>query len=383
MPDHDATAGKRCSASTVKGSSARIRLYCNVASRGAWQVPVSRHSGGIRVGVAGLGYWGLKHVKALRSVDEVQVVLGIDPRYGNHASPRFSADLGLEIYGDLNDALPEVDAVVVATPSSTHPSIAMRAIEAGRHVLIEKPMAVTAADARQLTYAAEAAGTVLMVGHTFEYDAAVHKLREIVTDPTFGRLHYLHCARLNLGIYREDVNVIFDLAPHDVSIANFILGTLPTTVTAWGSRHVHPYREDVAHLQLCYDTGATIHIHVSWLDPIKVRRIVAVGSEKMAVYENLESRDQIQIFDKSAFLSGAAGSSIPEIDYHHGKVVSTHISVIEPLVVQDQHFVECIINDRRPSTDGRNGLRVVTVLECAQISLQEKRSVMLSEITYQ
>jgi predicted dehydrogenase len=342
---------------------------------------VSGNSGGIRVGVAGLGYWGLKHVKALRSLDDVQVVLGIDPRYGNHASPRFSADLGLEVYGDLKDALPEVDAIVVATPSSTHPSIAMRAIEAGRHVLIEKPMAIAAADARKLTHAAEAADTVLMVGHTFEYDSAVHKLREIVTDPKFGRLHYLHCARLNLGIYREDVNVILDLAPHDVSIANFILGTLPTTVTAWGSRHVHPYREDVAHLQLRYDTETTVHIHVSWLDPIKVRRIVAVGSEKMAVYESLKSRGQVQIFDKSALPSGVTGSSIPEIYYHHGGVVSTHISVTEPLVVQDQHFVGCIISNRQPSTDGRNGLRVVTVLECAQISLQEKRAVMLSEIT--
>lgn len=343
---------------------------------------MSRRTSGIRVGVAGLGYWGSKHVKALRSLDDVQAVIGIDRRYRNHASPRFGVDPGLKVYGDVKDALPEIDAVVVATPSSTHLNIAMAAIGAGRHVLIEKPMAVTAADARQLTYAAAAAGVVLMVGHTFEYDAAVHKLREIVTNPKFGRLHYLHCARLNLGIYREDVNVIFDLATHDVSIANFILGILPTTVTAWGSRHVHPHREDVAHVRLHYDDiGADVHIHVSWLDPIKVRRIVAVGSKEMAVYDGLQPRDQIQIFDRSALLGSAAGSSTPEIDYHHGEVTSTHISVAEPLIVEDRHFIECIIDGRRPSTDGYNGLRVVRVLECAQISLQEKRAVLLSEIT--
>jgi predicted dehydrogenase len=343
---------------------------------------VSRRTTGIRVGVAGLGYWGAKHVKALRSLGDVQAVIGIDRRYRDHASPRFGADPGLKVYGDIKDALPEIDAVVVATPSSTHLDIAMAAIGAGRHVLIEKPMAVTVADARQLTYAAAASGVVLMVGHTFEYDAAVHKLREIVTNPEFGRLHYLHCARLNLGIYREDVNVIFDLATHDVSIANFILGIPPTTVTAWGSRHVDPHREDVAHVRLRYDDiGADVHIHVSWLDPIKVRRIVAAGTKRMAVYDGLQPRDQIQIFNRSALLSSAAGSSGPEIDYHHGEATSTHIPVTEPLITEDRHFIECIIDGRRPSTDGYNGLRVVRVLECAQISLQEKRAVLLSEIT--
>lgn len=342
---------------------------------------MGRHPGGIRVGVAGLGYWGSKHVRALRSLDDVQVVIGIDPRYGSHAAPRFRADPGLKVYGDVRDALPEIDAVVVATPASTHLDIAMTAIAAGRHVLVEKPMTVTAEDARKLTHAAEAAGTVLMVGHTFEYDAAVHKLREIVADSKFGRLYYLHCARLNLGIFREDVNVIFDLAPHDVSIANFILGILPTTVTAWGSRYVHPYHEDVAHVMLHYDDiGASVHVHVSWLDPIKVRRIVAVGSREMAVYDSLQLVDQIQIFDRSTSLRSAGSGSIPEIDYLYGKVVSTHISLTEPLVAEDRHFIECITDGRRPSTDGHNGIRVVRVLECAQISLREKRAVMLSEI---
>src|SRR5205823_14441 len=155
------------------------------------------------------------------SVEDVEVVLGIDPRWGSESSPGSSADWDLKVHGDLGRALAEVDAVVVATPPSTHHRIAMRAIGTGRHVLIEKPMALTSKEARELVDAAETTGIALMVGHTFEYDAAIHKLRDIVTGPEFGQLHYMHSARLNLGLYREDVNVIFDLAPHDVSIVNY------------------------------------------------------------------------------------------------------------------------------------------------------------------
>ena len=338
-------------------------------------------AGRIRVGVAGLGYWGAKHITALRSLERVQFVVGIDPRYVDDRVPGFSGDLPLKVYGEIADALPEIDALVVATPSSTHLDIAMSAIEAGCHVLIEKPMTVRVADARRLIRAAATAGVVLMAGHTFEFDPAVHKLREMIRSPEFGRPYHLHFERRNLGIYREDVNVIFDLAPHDVSIANFILGSLPTAVTAWGSRHVHPYREDVAQLRLQYDDlGVEVHVQVSWLDPVKVRRIVAVGSREMVLCDTSRSPAQLQRFQRSAFLRDLAGTATPEIGYYDGGASMTHISVGQPLVEEDRHFVECVVAGRRPSTDGQNGLRVVEVLECAQISLQENRTVLLSEI---
>ncbi len=339
--------------------------------------------GGIRVGVVGVGYWGSKHLRVLRSTTGVSSVIGVDQRFAPKAggSPA-GVDCEVAGFSDLEDVLPDLDAVVVATPPSSHARLGLQAIAAGKHVLIEKPLATSVAEARSLVEAAEAAGVVLMPGHTFEHNAAVVKLRDLVASRELGQLFYLDCARLNLGLYQSDVNVIADLAPHDISIANFVLGSQPTVVTAWGSRHIHPAHEDVAYLQLEYaDVGVRANIHVSWLSPEKVRRITAVGSKKMVVYNDLAVDERIRVFDKAAVPPEAAEGPQSRVAYHLGDVVSPFVPFAEPLAVQDQHFVDCILDGARPSVDAQSGLSVVQVLECAQISLRERRPVALAEVT--
>jgi predicted dehydrogenase len=329
-----------------------------------------------------VGYWGSRHVRVLRSTTGVATVISVDQQFAQIGGGRREPEHGAPVYPDLEDALPHVDAVVIATPPRSHAPLALKAIAAGKHVLVEKPMATTTDAARAIVDAAATAGVVLMPGHTFEHNAAVHKLRDLVRGGDLGRLFYLDSARLNLGLYQTDVNVIFDLAPHDISISNFVLGSLPTTVTVWGSRHVHPEHEDVAYIRLDYgDIGVRSNIHVSWLDPRKVRRITAVGSSKMVVYDDMADEERIRIHDKSASPPEGSDALLPGIAYHLGEIVAPYVPFAEPLAVQDQHFIDCIANGSSPSVDGNSGLAVVQVLECAQISLREQRPVALEEVT--
>jgi len=338
-------------------------------------------SGGIRVGVVGVGYWGSRHVRVLRSTTGVSKVIGVDQRFGSLDSSGQQTENGVVAYPDIADALPHVDALVIATPPASHAPLGLEAIAAGKHVLIEKPLATTTEAARSLVEAADAEDVVLMPGHTFEHNAAVHKLRDLVQGGQLGRLFYLDCARLNLGLYQNDVNVILDLAANDISICNFVLGSSPATVTTWGSRHVHPKHEDVAYLRLDYaDIGVRAAIHVSWLDPRKVRRITAVGSKKMVVYDDMADGERIRVYDKAAVPPDEGEGPIDGIAYHLGDVVSPFVAFSEPLAVQDQHFVDCIVNDSRPCVNGSSGLAVVQALEGAQISLAEQRPVALAEV---
>jgi predicted dehydrogenase len=318
----------------------------------------------------------------LRSTTGVAAVVGVDQRFAEIGDGRREPEHGITAYADIGDALPQVDALVIATPPASHAPLALEAIAAGKHVLVEKPMATTTDAARMLVEAAAAAGVVLMPGHTFEHNAAVRKLRDLVRGGHLGRLFYLDCARLNLGLYQTDVNVILDLAPHDISISNFVLGSRPTAVTVWGSRHVHPELEDVAYLRLDYgDLGVRSNIHVSWLDPRKVRRVTAVGAKKMVVYDDMADGERIRIYDKSVTPPEGSDAPLSGVAYHLGDVVSPFVAFSEPLAVQDQHFVDCIANDSPPCVDGSSGLAVVQTLECAQISLREQRPVALAEVT--
>jgi predicted dehydrogenase len=336
---------------------------------------------GVRVGVVGVGYWGSKQLRVMRSTPGVERVVAIDARL-----PLLSGMAHLLATGDgftsLEAALPHIDAVVIATPPAGHVPLGLEAIRAGKHVLIEKPLATTAAGAQQLLEAAKDAGVTLMVGHTFEYNGAVWMLRELVQTGELGDLYYLDSSRLNLGLYQSDVNVVLDLAPHDISIANHVLGSTPTSVQAWGSRHVDPVFEDVAFLRLGYDDiGVQAHIHVSWLDPRKVRLVTAVGSKKMAVYDDTNAEERIRIHDK-AVLPGDddATTGSRRLRYHHGPVTSPVVAFDEPLAVQARHFVDCLSTGTQPRTDGANGLAVVQVIEAAQRSLAEERRVTISEI---
>lgn len=325
----------------------------------------------VRVGVVGSGYWGSKHVRVLHGLEAVSSVAVIDTRPDRCAAMvrQFPA---VRAFSHLRDALPYVDALVVATPPTTHVPIALEAIAAGKHVLVEKPMATTSAGARRLIATSAAAGVVLMPGHTFEHDAAVWKLRDLVQSGELGEVYYIDTGRLNLGLYQTDVNVIMDLAPHDVSIINLLLGRKPDTVQAWASRHAHRRFEDVAYLRLGYDgAGPSAHIHVSWLDPSKVRRVTVVGSRKMAVYNDLDTEERIRLHDKSVcWPPDNEDLTLPPMSYRYGDIVAPYVPAQEPLSVQDEHFLHCIVTGEPPRTGGESGLAVVEVLEAAHRALE-------------
>ncbi len=335
---------------------------------------------GCRVAVVGCGYWGSKHLRVLQSLESVISVVAVDTDDNRLASAVRNVP-GCRPHKTLMGALPEVDAVVVGTPPSLHLAVALVALDAGKHVLVEKPLAPNAQDACRLVRAAKEAEAVLMVGHTFEYNSAVWKMREIVQSGVLGHLYYIDTARLNLGLYQGDVNVIWDLAPHDVSIVNYLIGQLPASVEAWASRHAHARLEDVAFLRLEYaDSSVEVNIHVSWLDPHKVRQVTAVGSDKMAVFNDMAAEERIRVHDKGVVITAGEEVSQVPITYRYGDITAPYVDFREPLRVQDGHFVSCVQTSTPPLSDGRNGLAVVRVLEAAQASLAARRPIALDEI---
>jgi predicted dehydrogenase len=329
----------------------------------------------MRLGVIGGGYWGSKHVRVLEGLPDVDQLSLADPRAPvrealGRSFPR------LRTFAGLDGLLPEVDAVVVATPPRTHHDLARRALDAGKHVLVEKPLATDAAQARQLVETADRSGLVLMSGHTFEFNAAVWWLREAVETRELGDPYFVDTARLNLGLYQPDVNVVWDLAPHDISILNYVLDSVPRTVEAWGRSHAHAYLEDVAYLRLEYEhPDVSARVHVSWLDPCKVRRVTLVGSQKMAVYNDLAVDERIRVYDKG--LETGPGDRIngQGVSYRHNGMVSPSLPFREPLQLEDLHFVECVRSGRRPRSDGWSGLAVVEVLVAAEQSLRHGRPI--------
>jgi predicted dehydrogenase len=323
----------------------------------------------MRVGVIGGGYWGSKHVRVLTGLLGVDGVALIDPSDRARDGAK-ATNPQLSTFVTLDEGLRHVDAVVVATPPSSHGTLSRRALDAGKHVLVEKPLATSVRDARDLVHRATTTGVQLMVGHTFEYNAAVWRLRDAIHTGELGDVYYVDTARLNLGLYQPDVNVVWDLAPHDISILNHILGARPTTVQAWGRSHAHAYLEDVAHLRLEYsDRDVVGEIQVSWLHPRKIRRVTVVGSRRMAVYDDLADDERIRIYDKGVDTAEGNGNG-NGVRYRHGGVTSPWLTFEEPLLVEDRHFVDCVTSGRRPATDGANGLAVVEVLVAAQESLR-------------
>jgi predicted dehydrogenase len=333
----------------------------------------------VRVGVVGCGYWGSKHVRVLQQISGVSAVVVVDPRPECRDIVRSSATR-LVAFATLEEALPHVDAVVVAAPPAHHAGLAQQALLAGKHVLVEKPMTTSVASAEHLIEVAAERGLTLMVGHTFEYSPAVWTLRDLIRCGELGQIYYIDTARLNLGTYQTDINVVWDLAAHDVSIVNYVLSSTPTTVQAWGARHAQRCQEDVAYLRLSYrDMAVQVQIHVSWLDPCKVRRMTVVGSRKMAVYDDLADEGRVRVYDKGVVVPPQEDPRNPPMSYRHGGILSPFIAMQEPLSVQDLHFVECVESGRRPVSDGHSGLAVVRVLEAASEALRRAAPTTVSE----
>lgn len=328
----------------------------------------------MRVCLVGGGYWGQKHLRVLLGLAGVDKVVLADPRPEvRSAMLRLYAGTALTVTNQIEQVVEEVDAAVLATPPRTHARLANTFLSAGRHVLVEKPMAVSTAEAQAMLQAAQAHDVTLMVGHTFEYSPPVLALRDLVATGALGRIYYADTSRLSLGLYQHDVNVLWDLAPHDISILNHVLGARPTCVQAWGERHANPRLEDVAHVRLEYETlGVVAQVNVSWLSPRKVREMTVVGSEQMVVYDDLASEDRIRVYDRGVRPPGELDSADVPVVYRYGQIVAPYLSAEEPLRAQDEHFIECARSGQRPRSDGRSGLAVVEVLEAAIRSLASR-----------
>ena len=323
----------------------------------------------LHVAVIGCGYWGSKHVRVLSGNADVELSL-VDRDVARREALAEAYPVR-ESVGDLGEILGDLDAAVIATPPLGHYPLAKACLEAGVHVLVEKPLTTTVAHANHLIELANERDLTLMVGHTFEFNAAVWALAEAVKSPEFGAVRYINSARLNLGLYQPDVDVLWDLAPHDISIINRILESRPTSVSAWGLELMAD-KPDVAYLNLKYDDiGVGACIHVSWLDPMKVRRTTVVGEHQMAVYDDM-AEERLRVYDKGvdAAQSPADPSQIP-MSYRHGSIVSPFIDFNEPLALELGHFVDSINNGTKPTVDGVSGREVVSVLCAAQESLAD------------
>jgi predicted dehydrogenase len=334
----------------------------------------------MRVAVIGCGYWGSKHVRVLSSMPSVDLVVAVDQKRDrtDALQRQFPGLLALDT---VDEALDYIDAAVIATSPVTHAPLASRLIQAGKHVLVEKPMTTNSADAARLVEQAEKHDVVLMAGHTFEYNAAVHHLRGLIKSGELGHIYYIDTARLNLGLYQPDVNCVWDLAPHDVSILNYILDSQPTQVSAWASTHAGSKFHDVAYLRLEYgDIGTSAQVHVSWLDPCKVRRVTVVGSRRMAVYNDLQAEEPIRVYDKGVSAPPEPDSAVP-MSYRNGDISLPHVDFVEPLLAENTHFVECVLNRTPCRTDGRSGMAVVKTLEAANESIRTGAPVTLTEAT--
>lgn len=324
----------------------------------------------IRIGVIGAGYWGPHLIRNTSEIVEAELagISDLSAERLRSLKARYPHTFLTQDYRDL--LTEEFDAVIIATPVKTHHEIAQAALRAGKHVLIEKPLTQTSDQALSLIHLAEANGLALMVGHTFEYNPAVVALRDIIRRGDIGEVLYVDAARLNLGQFRRDVNVLWDLAPHDISVMNFILESEPLQVSARGSTCIDPKMHDVAYLELRYPDGVTGNIHVSWLEPAKVRRFTVVGEERMIVYNDVAAEEKLRIYNKGVVKTTSTGDFADfQLTYHYDGISIPAVPGGEPLKIEIMHFIECIREGRVPQSDGWSGLRVTQILEAADKSL--------------
>jgi predicted dehydrogenase len=326
----------------------------------------------VNVAVVGCGYWGPNLIRNFTTCPASQVVMVCDQdrsRLEKSSAVCPTAELVDDFRRVLDD--PAVEAVAIATPVATHGLLTAAALKAGKHVLVEKPLATSVREAEELVRLADSAGLTLMVDHTFVYSPAVRRIKEIMDSGELGEIYYIDSVRINLGLVQNDVNVLWDLAPHDLSIVDFLLGGLPRSVAAMGSCHTRAGQEDVAYLNLDFGNNLLASFHVNWLSPVKVRHLIIGCSNKGLVYNDLNAWEPIKVYDR-----GITVAEEPEarrgmlISYRTGDIWSPHVEQAEPLQNVACHFNDCIRTGKRPLTDGQAGLRVVRILEAAQRSIK-------------
>jgi predicted dehydrogenase len=317
----------------------------------------------LRFAVIGAGYWGPNIIRNVADLPVAQLAAVCDklPDRLERVSRRYPST---RVTQDWTEILkdPFIDAVAVATPVSTHYALARQALLAGKHVFVEKPLAVRSDEAEDLTRLARRKGLVLMVDHVFVYSPAVQKIGEIIRSGQLGDLYYFDSVRVNLGLFQKDINVIWDLAPHDLSIMDFLLGSRPRSLSATAVKHIKRARlEDVAYITVRYANGLIGHVHVNWLAPAKIRRILIGGSKRMVVYDDTDPVEKVKVYDKGVMPL----KTYRQVEYRLGDMWAPHLDSTEALRLALKHFVDCVRTGRRPLTDGDAGARVVRLLEAS------------------
>jgi len=330
----------------------------------------------VRVGVIGYGYWGPNVVRNIYSLENCEIVSICDQ---NPASLRRASQAlaGIKLTTNSAELLtsPNIDAIAVVTPVWTHFELAKAALENGKHVFVEKPFTSTRQQAEELIELADRTHLKIMVDHTFLFNGAVRKIRELVDAGMLGQLYYFDSTRVNLGLFQHDVNVVWDLAPHDLSIMDYIIDAKPEALVATGGRHVNGHA-DMAFITIYFPGDVVAHINVNWLSPVKVRTTLIGGEKKMLVWNDLEPDEKIKIYDKGVQISDGKGVYELLVSYRSGDVWAPKVEQSEALNVELAYFIDCILKDRTPFNDGAAGLRVVKLLEAADQSLREKGKIV-------
>jgi predicted dehydrogenase len=339
-----------------------------------WNKKPRSSSTQVGLAIVGCGYWGMNYVRIFNELLDSRVLAVCDQSLDRlqEVARRFP---GVHLTTQIEEAtsLPGVDAVVVCTEATTHYDIARRLLLAGKHILVEKPLTTTSTDAHKLIGLAESTSTVLMVGHTFIFNAGVRKVKEYVRTGD-GRVYYLYARRTNLGPIRRDVNALWDLAPHDIAIFNYLLDSTPQWVSAVGGKVLRNCREDVGFISLGYPDNVLAHVHVSWADPDKRREVVVVKSDKRIIFNDLNGIEQVRVFEKGVSPVEQEPLNYGEFRFEirDGDIISPRIEPVEPLKNQCRHFLECVRSGKRPISSGVEGREVVRVLEAVNRSIESR-----------
>ena len=334
----------------------------------------------VNLGIIGYGYWGPNIVRNFSGHQDCTVTAVCDKN--PLALARVLTQYpNIRLMTEADDIVesPEIDAVAIVTPVSYHYELAKKALENGKHVFVEKPFTATSAQAEELVELAERKNLQIMVDHTFLFTGAVRKIKQLVDDGTLGPLYYYDSTRVNLGLFQHDVNVLWDLAPHDLSIMDYLVGLEPDLVVATGSAHVNGL-EDVAHLTVYFPNNVLAHINVNWLSPVKVRTTLVGGQKKMLVWNDLDPAEKVRVYDKGADVKTEQGVHKLLVSYRSGDMWAPKVEELEALQLETRYFLDCVKNGTKPFNDGQAGLRVVRILEAAELSLKQHKEVAYASV---
>lgn len=328
----------------------------------------------IAVALVGFGYWGPNLARNFHQLQDAELayVVDADQRALEKARHLYSCQTAESMEPVLAD--PAIDAISIATPARSHYTLAKAALLAGKHVFVEKPLTMDLAEGQELVTLADRLGLTLMVGHVFEYNPAVRYIKESINRGDLGDIYYIYSRRVNLGRVQSDVNALWSIAPHDISIALYLLAQMPEAVRCQGASCLNGRVEDVVFLTLHFPNNVLCHVHASWLDPSKTREMTVVGSKRMIVYDDVSTEGKVRVYDKGAFRKGDVTYGDFQYKLHSGDILIPRIDMREPLQEECAHFISCVRSGQKPLTDGESGLRVLQVLAAGQRSLDEDGS---------